>query len=64
MTPAELKSWRRERRLTQTQLATLLGVQYLAVSRWERAERQIPALLPLALKWLEEESRRQKVVKA
>ena len=30
-----------------------LGVKKLAVSRWERGERGIPALLRLALKGLE-----------
>lgn len=55
----EFRAWRKQRDLTQGQLAVLLGVKWLAVSRWERGERGIPALLPLALKGLEIELGRE-----
>jgi transcriptional regulator with XRE-family HTH domain len=47
-----LKEWREARNLTQSQLARLLGVETLTVSRWERGatKRQAPGnLLELAL---------------
>lgn len=55
----ELRAWRKQRDFTQGELAALLGVKWLAVSRWERGERSIPALLPLALKGLERELERE-----
>ena len=57
MNREDLKSWRLQRGLSQAKLAALLGVKPLAVSRWERGERGIPALLPLALAGLEERLR-------
>jgi transcriptional regulator with XRE-family HTH domain len=54
MTPAQLRGWRNTRGLTQTQLAARLGVTLRGYARWERGERDIPALLPLALKGLEQ----------
>jgi transcriptional regulator with XRE-family HTH domain len=53
MEKAELRTWRKRWRLKQRELAQALGVKNLAVSRWERGERGIPALLPLALEALE-----------
>jgi transcriptional regulator with XRE-family HTH domain len=52
MIKEELRAWRKEQGLTQQALAEALGVKKLAVSRWERGERGIPALLSLALKGL------------
>ncbi len=48
-----LKEWRKRARLTQKELARLLGVHPMAVAFWEWGERRIPALLPLALEALE-----------
>lgn len=49
MTPADLTAWRETHALTKVELARLLGVQPLAVSRWEGGTRSIPPFLPLAL---------------
>jgi DNA-binding transcriptional regulator YiaG len=49
MTPADLTAWRETHALTKVELARLLGVQPLAVSRWEAGARSIPPFLPLAL---------------
>jgi DNA-binding transcriptional regulator YiaG len=49
MTPADLTTWRETHALTKVELARLLGVQPLAVSRWEGGTRSIPPFLPLAL---------------
>jgi DNA-binding transcriptional regulator YiaG len=53
MTSDELKTWRRERSLTQHQLAHLLGVFPRTVSAWEQDTHAIPAYLHLALRGLE-----------
>jgi transcriptional regulator with XRE-family HTH domain len=50
MTGMELRQWREERHLTQTELSELLGVQFNTVSRWEVGTRAIPSFLELALK--------------
>ena len=49
MTSAELYKWRQRNGYSQSQLARALGVVTLTVSRWERAEREIPPFLHLAL---------------
>jgi transcriptional regulator with XRE-family HTH domain len=53
MTPEDLQAWRREQSLSQARLATLLGVDVMTVSRWERGLREIPPFLHLALRALE-----------
>jgi transcriptional regulator with XRE-family HTH domain len=53
MKKAELRTWRKRWGLKQRELAQALGVKNLAISRWERGERGIPSLLPLALEALE-----------
>jgi DNA-binding XRE family transcriptional regulator len=52
MTSMGLNEWRVGRGYTQAGLAAALGVDVLTLSRWEREERGIPTLLPLALKGL------------
>ena len=50
MTPADLRAYRLDvLHLTQVQLAALLGVQSLSISRWERGASPIPAWLHYAL---------------
>ena len=49
MKPEELTTWRKERGLTQIELAAMLGVTNVCVSRWESGARNIPAFLHLAL---------------
>ena len=52
----KLKEWREAHGLTQSQLARLLGVESVTISRWERgaAKRGAPGeLLELALEGLE-----------
>jgi DNA-binding XRE family transcriptional regulator len=53
MTKDELRAWRKQGGLKQRELAQLLGVKNLAISRWERGERSIPPFLHLALEALE-----------
>lgn len=53
MTPTELRAWRKQAGLSQAGLASLLGVDVMTVSRWERGEREIPPFLHLALRALE-----------
>ena len=55
----DLLFWRKKMGLTQRELALVLGVRNLAVSRWERGERSIPPLLPLALEALENRIRKE-----
>lgn len=51
--PDTIRAWRKAHALTQAQLARLLGVQWLAVQRWEAGTRTAPPYLPLALQQLE-----------
>jgi DNA-binding transcriptional regulator YiaG len=48
MTPDEIRAWREEAGVSQAQLAELLGVHAMTVSRWERAGGA-PPYLRLAL---------------
>lgn len=49
----ELKLWRRQRKVTQQQLAQMLGVHRVTVAKWECGARSIPSFLPLTLEALE-----------
>ena len=53
--PDELKKWRTRRRLSQTELGELLGVNLMTVYRWEAGVCRIPPFLHLALRCLERE---------
>lgn len=52
---AEVLQWRRAHNLTQAELARHLGVQPLAIIRWETGARAIPPLLERALRDLDRE---------
>ena len=52
MKPVELAAWREKNNLTQTELASMLGVTKACISRWESGKRHIPAFLHIALKCL------------
>ncbi len=49
MKPKELQKWRKETGYSQSQLAEVLGVATMTVSRWETGARAIPSFLHLAL---------------
>lgn len=48
MNTRELKKWRREQFLSQTNLANLLGVHYTTVANWESGRTEIPGMAVLA----------------
>jgi DNA-binding XRE family transcriptional regulator len=53
MEPSELIKWRKDQKYTQQELADLLGVARMTIVRWEKAMREIPTFLHLALRSLE-----------
>ncbi len=53
MNPLELLKWRKKHGFTQKALADLLGVAEVTVYRWEKAMREIPSFLGLALESIE-----------
>jgi transcriptional regulator with XRE-family HTH domain len=52
MASKDLKKWRAENGYSQSQLAIVLGVAPMTVSRWETGLREIPSFLHLALECL------------
>src|SRR5262249_2881165 len=56
----ELKTRRLALGLTQEQLAVMLGIAANTVARWERGERGIPPILPLALETIERREERHR----
>ena len=64
MNPSELVKWRRSQGYTQQGLATLLGVTKTTVYRWEKAMREIPPFLHLALRSLEKKGGGEKAKRA
>ena len=53
MNPSELVRWRKKYGYSQIKLGKALGVRTITVYRWEKAMREIPSFLHLALKCLE-----------
>lgn len=53
MNPSDLVKWRKKNGYSQIKLGKALGVTTITVYRWEKAMREIPAFLHLALKYLE-----------
>ena len=53
MTPAQLLAWRNKNGYSQAQLAKVLAVDVMTISRWERGVRCIPSFLHLALECVE-----------
>lgn len=52
--------WREERRLTQEQLSSALGVSLNTISRWEIGMRGIPPFLELALESIDRTLKKSK----
>jgi len=53
LTPTDLLNWRKKNNYSQISLGKALGVSTITVYRWEKAMREIPSFLHLALKYLE-----------
>jgi transcriptional regulator with XRE-family HTH domain len=53
MKPSELVRWRKKHGYSQIQLGKALGVTTITVYRWEKAMREIPSFLGLALESIE-----------
>jgi transcriptional regulator with XRE-family HTH domain len=53
MNGEDLKLWRKERGITQVELARMLRTYQVTIARWETGARKVPFLLPLALEALE-----------
>jgi len=60
MMPNVLKQWRKRTGYSQSELAKVLDVIPLTVSRWERGVREIPSFLHLALECIEKKGGEQK----
>jgi transcriptional regulator with XRE-family HTH domain len=56
----ELRQRREALGLTQEQLAEILGVDIVTISRWERGTRSIPPHLPLALEAIDRQHKERK----
>ncbi len=53
MKSAQLVAWRNRNGYSQAQLAKILSVDVMTISRWERGVRGIPPFLHLALRCVE-----------
>lgn len=60
MTGDELRTWRHEQGLTQTQLAERLDRERTTIYLWETGKRTIPSWLPLALRSIEQDLANEK----
>jgi DNA-binding XRE family transcriptional regulator len=56
MNAEELVAWRNQAGVTQHDLAALLAVHPMTISRWERGSFAIPPYLKLALNWIKQNS--------
>lgn len=55
MTAAALRAWRKERHITQTELAESLQVHSRTIAAWEATRQAIPPYLERALRDIERE---------
>ena len=53
MSGSELTAWREARGYSRVQLASLLGVHYSAVAKWETQQRGVPAFMWRALEHID-----------
>ena len=53
MTREELTKWRKKHNLKQEELARILNVSRVCVTRWEHGTRQVPPFLHWALESIE-----------
>lgn len=53
MKPEDLQAWRKKTGYSQGQLARVLEVDVMTVSRWERAVMKIPPYLKWSLAYIE-----------
>ncbi len=53
MSPQELRRWREKTGYSQGQLAHVLAVDVMTISRWERGTMRIPPFLKWALAYIE-----------
>lgn len=60
MTAKELKAWRESKGYSQKELASILGVTIVCISRWENEAREIPSFLHLALECLKKKGGERK----
>lgn len=63
MTPSQLIAWRNKNGYSQAQLAEVLAVDVMTISRWERDVRRIPPFLHLALECVEKKGGKSEVTK-
>jgi len=58
MTPHELRAWRKAHDLSQLELADLLEVHAMTLSKWERGVHSIPRLVPRILATIDRAERK------
>ena len=58
MTRLEFRAWRKAHGLTQVQLADLLQVHVLSLSKWERGVHAVPRWVPRILATIDRSERR------
>jgi transcriptional regulator with XRE-family HTH domain len=58
MTPHELRAWRKAHDLNQIELADLLEVHAMSLSKWERGVHAVPRWVPRILATIDRAERR------